>query len=153
MKITLMCPVCGSTLTPQDDDRSCDVCSNCGEKRIQIDFNPQILMSTPFDELQGVREDIYRNFLYGNPKYNKEVFEKRLDYERKDLKKFINWQNGLREEDKRTTINKPHCPICNSTSLSPISTTKKVAKIAMFGIFGMGDNGKTWKCNNCGSKF
>ena len=50
-------------------------------------------------------------------------------------------------------LNKPHCPICNSTNLSKITTTKKVAKIAAFGIFGMGDNGKTWKCNNCGSKF
>ena len=47
----------------------------------------------------------------------------------------------------------PKCPICQSTNLSPISITKKVAKIAMFGIFGMGDNGKTWKCNDCGSKF
>lgn len=51
------------------------------------------------------------------------------------------------------SLNKPHCPICNSTNLSKITTTKKVAKIAAFGIFGMGDNGKTWKCNNCGSKF
>ena len=49
--------------------------------------------------------------------------------------------------------NKPKCPICQSTNLSKISATKKVAKIAVFGVFGMGDNGKTWKCNNCGSKF
>ena len=55
--------------------------------------------------------------------------------------------NKVEESDK------PHCPICNSTDLSKISTAKKVAKIAAFGIFGMGDNGKTWKCNNCGSKF
>ncbi|MBD5537827.1 MAG: SEC-C domain-containing protein [Lachnospiraceae bacterium] len=49
--------------------------------------------------------------------------------------------------------NKPKCPICGSTNLSKITTTKKVMKIAAFGIFGMGDNGKTWKCNNCDSKF
>lgn len=49
--------------------------------------------------------------------------------------------------------NIPKCPICQSTNLSKICTTKKVAKIVAFGIFGMGDNGKTWKCNNCGSKF
>lgn len=47
----------------------------------------------------------------------------------------------------------PKCPTCGSTKLSKITTTKKVAKIAAFGIFGMGDNGKAWKCNNCGSKF
>lgn len=55
--------------------------------------------------------------------------------------------------NKAETINVPKCPICQSTNLSKISATKKVAKIAAFGIFGMGDNGKTWKCNNCGSKF
>jgi len=49
--------------------------------------------------------------------------------------------------------NKPHCPICNSTNLSKISNIGKAAKIGMFGIFGAGDLGKTWKCNNCGSKF
>lgn len=63
--------------------------------------------------------------------------------------------NGYVVEQKkiRPVVNIPHCPICNSTNLSKISTTKKVAKIAAFGIFGMGDNGKTWKCNDCGSKF
>lgn len=50
-------------------------------------------------------------------------------------------------------LNKPHCPTCNSTNLSKISNIGKAAKIGMFGIFGAGDLGKTWKCNNCGSKF
>ncbi len=50
-------------------------------------------------------------------------------------------------------VNIPKCPICQSTDLSPISSIHKAGKILMFGIFGMGDNGKTWKCNNCGSKF
>lgn len=53
----------------------------------------------------------------------------------------------------REALNKPKCPICQSTNLSKISATKKAMKIAVFGILGMGDNGKTWKCNNCGSKF
>lgn len=50
-------------------------------------------------------------------------------------------------------LNKPHCPICNSTNLSKISTVKKATKIGVFGIFGAGDVGKTYKCNNCGSRF
>lgn len=45
------------------------------------------------------------------------------------------------------------CPICQSTNLSKISSFSKATKIAAFGVFGMGDNGKTWKCNQCGSKF
>ena len=53
----------------------------------------------------------------------------------------------------QTSTNIPKCPICGSTDLSKITLTHKAGKIALFGIFGMGDNGKTWKCNNCGSKF
>ena len=53
--------------------------------------------------------------------------------------------------EKETHI--PKCPICQSTDLSKITTAHKVGKIALFGVFGMGDNGKTWKCNNCGSRF
>ena len=47
----------------------------------------------------------------------------------------------------------PKCPICGSSSLSKITNTHKVAKMVAFGIFGMGENGKTWKCDNCGSRF
>jgi DNA-directed RNA polymerase subunit RPC12/RpoP len=62
-------------------------------------------------------------------------------------------QEAMWAAQKQVENNIPKCPTCSSTNLSKISTTKKVAKIAAFGIFGMGDNGKTWKCNNCGSKF
>ena len=66
-----------------------------------------------------------------------------------------NYTDKTREENNLKINIKPtpKCPICQSTNLSKISTTKKITKIAMFGVFGMGDNGKTWKCNNCGSKF
>ena len=47
----------------------------------------------------------------------------------------------------------PKCPICQSTELSKLSSISKAAKVGFFGIFGTGDLGKTWKCNNCGSKF
>lgn len=49
--------------------------------------------------------------------------------------------------------NIPHCPICNSTKLKQISAVKKASKISLFGIYGAGDLGKTWQCENCGSKF
>lgn len=50
-------------------------------------------------------------------------------------------------------MNKPKCPICQSINLTKISELKKAAKVGLFGIFGAGDIGKTWKCNNCGSRF
>ena len=62
-------------------------------------------------------------------------------------------QQEARNNAIAKTNNTPKCPICQSTNLSKITTVQKAGKIALFGIFGMGDNGKTWKCNNCGSKF
>lgn len=62
-------------------------------------------------------------------------------------------QRQLEQQRIEKQQNTPKCPICQSTNLSKITTVQKAGKIALFGIFGMGDNGKTWKCNNCGSKF
>lgn len=47
----------------------------------------------------------------------------------------------------------PKCPICGSTNLTKISVVTTAAKIYAFGIYGAGDVGKTYRCNNCGSKF
>lgn len=60
---------------------------------------------------------------------------------------------GKQKREEQENANKPKCPICNSTNLSKLSNVSKVAKVGLFGIFGAGDLGKTWKCNNCGSKF
>lgn len=57
------------------------------------------------------------------------------------------------KQQASTQVSTPKCPICQSTNLSKISAAKKATKIGLFGIFGAGDVGKTWKCNNCGSKF
>lgn len=75
-----------------------------------------------------------------------------------ELRKEFDRQNREYEAQKMRpqsvhTVNVPKCPICGSTDLSKITATQKAVKIAIFGIFGMGDNGKTWKCNSCGSKF
>ena len=55
----------------------------------------------------------------------------------------------MAERDK----NKPKCPTCGNTNLHKISSVGKAAKVGLLGIFWAGDLGKTWKCNNCGSKF
>lgn len=62
-------------------------------------------------------------------------------------------KSGYFSKNSTKQTNVPKCPICQSTNLSKISTVKKVTKIGLFGIFGAGDVGKTWKCNNCGSRF
>lgn len=94
--------------------------------------------------------------------FNRQLLDAMVDLHKKDvieyelkMSQFRNQyeQSQRVEKQEQESYNIPKCPACQSTNLSKISTTKKVAKIAAFGIFGMGDNGKTWKCNNCGSKF
>ncbi|MCF2554419.1 hypothetical protein [Faecalicatena contorta] len=67
---------------------------------------------------------------------------------------YKNRMKKLQEDVEKPIVkNIPRCPICQSTNLSKITTTKKATKIGLFGILGTGDISKTWKCNNCGSKF
>ena len=47
----------------------------------------------------------------------------------------------------------PKCPICGSTNLKKISAANKVGSVALFGLLAAGRVSKTWKCENCGSKF
>ena len=86
--------------------------------------------------------------------YNDPTFIKMMSYHPDMFKRELPKQtNHNTQPSQSTTPNIPKCPICSSTDLSKITIAHKAGKIALFGIFGMGDNGKTWKCNNCGSKF
>lgn len=51
-------------------------------------------------------------------------------------------------ERKQESSTIPHCPMCNSTDMTRISTTSKVVNTAMFGIFGQ-KRKYQFKCNNC----
>lgn len=95
-------------------------------------------------------EVLYENAIKSNAKhiYNLSIWDKILPNRNNEAQSSKN--NYVKNS---TVINIPKCPICQSTNLSKIASTKKAMKIAAFGIFGMGDNGKTYKCNNCGSKF
>ena len=69
----------------------------------------------------------------------KEYKEKELE----ELKKYaINIQ-------ARESLNKPHCPTCNSTNIKKISGLSKAGSVAMFGIFSQKVK-KQMHCNNCG---
>lgn len=117
------------------------------ETNISIGYDITILINT--DDINGA------------VKYVEDYFqcEKKIAIEAVKM-----WQEELGEQLStqqkahnqavaKELLNKPKCPICGSKNLSKIKTIEKVMKIAAFGIYGMGDNGKTYKCNNCGSKF
>lgn len=85
---------------------------------------------------------------YGNNRFSQEAYEHRLSVIAEENNKH---EAERKQESQQQNI--PKCPICQSTDLSKISNTKKAAKIGLFGLFGAGDIGKTWQCNNCGSRF
>lgn len=93
-----------------------------------------------------IRKAIFEKYIKDNPEYSEEAVKDREEQERYD-------RLHMPSSNDYSNQNKPKCPICQSTNLSKITVAQKAGKIALFGIFGMGDNGKTWKCNNCGSKF
>ncbi len=112
---------------------------------------------------EGFRQFYYKYYNEdGSPRFSyktiitegSKLFEKYKDYERPAgyLQAHSLTYSGI-SNNTTTKNDAPKCPICNSTNLTKISTTSKALKIGLFGLFGAGDVGKTYKCNNCGSKF
>lgn len=128
------CPKCGDV----GDDLN--ICPYCGEKQIRTKYTLIDLLEQ--DDIDD--EKIVDEYARCSPLFDEDLYRSRINKEKLLQKVTL---------DKQREANKPKCPICQSTNLSKIATVQKAGKIALFGIFGMGDNGKTWKCNNCGSKF
>lgn len=128
------CPKCGDV----GDDLN--ICPYCGEKQIRTKYTLIDLLEQ--DDIDD--EKIVDEYARCSPLFDEDLYRSRINKEKLLQKATL---------DKQREQNKPKCPICQSTNLSKITTAQKAGKIALFGIFGMGDNGKTWKCNNCGSKF
>lgn len=64
-----------------------------------------------------------------------------------------NYTMDIYEQEKQITqASKPKCPICSSTNVNRISSTKKAMSIIGFGILS-NKIGKQWHCNNCKSDF
>lgn len=140
------CPECGKEIADKSDK-----CIHCGYPIIKnymckvngIEYDLSFLLDESYSILYKVRDLI--QISNSDIVHAKPIIEKIM--QEKEIPSFLNLPL------KQQNDNKPHCPICDSTNLSKVTTTSKVTKMAAFGIFGMGDNGKTWKCNNCGSKF
>lgn len=153
------CPVCANVILDS-------LLESCKEKHLQVEKMECVYCG---DKLMSTNEDVkyfarygYDNnifyfdavreiYVYNNPLFDKTKSDERVAAE--DAHQAEMDQIHRNVEARKANNGTPKCPICQSTNLSKISTGGKVAKVAMLGIFGMGDNGKTWKCNSCGSRF
>ena len=119
------------------------VCEYCNSELVDTEYILQDVLE--HGEIKPeIRKAIFEKYIKNSPLYSEEAVK---DREEKESREMISLPSSY------TPKNTPKCPICQSTNLSKITNTRKAGKIALFGIFGAGDLGKTWKCNNCGSKF
>ena len=134
------CPKCGNVTFIETKNEKCNCC-NTNLLPTPYTMN-EYLFGNSIDV--NIDKKIFDEYIKGNSQFDEELYRSR-----------INKEKLLQQAtfDKQRESNKPKCPICQSTNLSKITAVQKAGKIALFGIFGMGDNGKTWRCNNCGSKF
>lgn len=133
-----ICPKCATIVNGEHNKEN--ICRYCNIPRIETDVDIMDVIKN-----NDVEEELKQRYCYNNPLYDPELAEK--------IDKEVNENVRNIHPTSMQSPNVPKCPICQSTNLTRIKITKKAAKIAIFGIFGMGDNGKTWKCRNCGSKF
>ena len=134
------CPICNVSLTKLGFiDGHKLMCMN-GKERIQWLENK---LGHPISE-----EMINRRWEYYKKQDEEE--QRRLEEEREA------YERRARQSTRSLSgrINVPKCPVCGSTSLKKISLTTRAVKTAAFGTIGaIDDAGKTYKCENCGSKF
>ena len=134
------CPKCGHQGIYENGNEKCPYCDT-KELPTKYDWDKWLFGG---EYPSNIDEIIFNEYIKDNPLFDKSLYEQREGKEKLLQKATL---------DKQREQNKPKCPICQSTNLSKITTTSKAGKIVLFGIFGAGDIGKTWKCNNCGSKF
>lgn len=136
------CPKCGNIDILNNDWEK--VCKYCNTQYIITEYSFEDVVEKGKLKPE-IRKAIFEKYIKDNPLYSEQANKNREEQKRENL--------IYGSVSSYTPKNTPKCPICQSTNLSKITTVQKAGKIALFGIFGMGDNGKTWKCNNCGSKF
>ena len=139
------CPICNVSLTKLGFIDGHKLIRMNGKERIQWLENK---LGHPISE-----EMINRRWEYYKKQDEEE--QRKLEEERKayEWRAMQNAYNSISNPSSARS-NVPKCPVCGSTSLKKISLTTRAVKTAAFGTIGaIDDAGKTYKCDNCGSKF
>ena len=125
------------------EDTNPNKCPYCGSKIIKINI---------------LTYDFYAIAEVSN--YNSDFRDAMIELRQKDVIEYglkmaeINRQLMLMDElEEKDDSNILKCPYCNSKDLVRISELGKALKVGFFGLRGADDLGKTWECQNCGSKF
>lgn len=151
-KATKICTKCKRGLPETATKCSCG-CTEILNKKDCDDILNKYHRSSEKEKYQMYQDEQYRKILdFVLPKEEIQTIIYNKNTSNRKYKSYVSISSPI-SQPTPTSQNIPKCPICGSTNLSKITIAQKAGKIALLGIFGMGDNGKTWKCNNCGSKF
>ena len=148
-------------------------CKNCG---IKMKLLPEKLkykyhifvedwVQTSDEEELSRKENFVMGELRDNPLFSMEDYQKQVqkkiqlnqrlnDYEKRKLleQQAKNLARIQKEKDKQNCI--PKCPICGASNINKITVSSRAIKTTIFGVVGaVDDAGKTYKCDNCGSRF
>lgn len=121
------------------------------------------------EEMIAREKAFVMNELVFNPMFSMEEYEKQVQKQREKDHEIAQFREkdireaNLKLMDKnlkrmgRSPIpssGTPRCPICGSSNISKITMATRAVKTAAFGVVGaVDDAGRTYKCQNCGSKF
>lgn len=151
MRVKFICESCGD-IEFDGENYQCPICNVSLTKLGFIDGHKLMCMNGK-ERIQWLENKL------GHP-ISEEMINRRREYYKKQDEEE---QRRLEEEKIAYELkilsgeglpNVPKCPVCGSTSLKKISLTTRAVKTAAFGTIGaIDDAGKTYKCENCGSKF
>ena len=147
-----ICKSCGAISFNKED-----ICPVCNIPLITVPF----FTGRKIDNLGGEDRDKYIEEITGQ-KLNPIMVQKRKDC----LKKIYNEQKEILQKrirkSEESRINEYqqkylaehniHCPYCNSSNVTKISTVNRAVSVGMFGLASK-KLGKQWHCNSCGSDF
>lgn len=113
------------------------------------------------EELLSRKNNFIMNEIADNRLFSIWWYEKQVQNDKEHFYNLSQYNQRIileQQEEIRQRIHEtecvPKCPICSSTNIKKITMTTRAVKTATFGIAGaVDDAGKTYKCNNCGSKF
>lgn len=147
-----ICKSCGAISFNKED-----ICPVCNIPLITVPF----FTGRKIDNLGGEDRDKYIEEITGQ-KLNPIMVQKRKDYLKKiykEQKEILQKRIRKSEESRINEYQQKylaehniHCPYCNSTNVTKISTVNRAVSVGMFG-FASKKIGKQWHCNSCNSDF
>jgi len=157
MNKVMYCEVCGRICYMLFSKK----CKNCGSKMKLLSEELKCKYHIFVDDWTQISKDemILRKKFFvmteikNNPLFSIEEYKKQVQYQHRineELEEYLQKQNEEQKNkidqqaqkilDKQNCI--PKCPVCGSTDIKKITMTTTID-----------DAGKTYKCENCGSKF